>query len=147
MKKFAIVGVIVLIAAVLAILFFPANRLGTVPDAKDFELIAETPRLTYSSNEDIRINANLKNKTWRSYIVSHGSKIISVSYAKSGAEREDTIVPAISTSSYLGPGRSFSSEETIKISEPGKYTVYVDATIRINETPCEYTKSFDINVE
>ena len=127
--------------------FFPINYIGIIPQTSDFELTTEIPRLTYDSGEIIHISATLKNKTLQSYVVSHSFKIISVSYVKSGTDKENTVVPAISKSSYIGPGQSFSTGEKLRISESGQYTIYVDAVIWIADAPYEYTKSFDVLIE
>ena len=89
----------------------------------------------------------LKNLSFNSYRLTHGSNLITVSYVKSGEDRKPSIVPAIGKYSYIGPKHVISSNKTFSIHETGQYTVFVEAFFKINNSQYEYTQSFDILVE
>ena len=146
LKQYMILGFIVVIIFLIFILV-PKNYFGITPKTNDFELKAEISAPKYNSNQEIQVFFTLKNLSFNSYKLTHGSNLITVSYVKSGEDRKSSIVPAIGKYSYIGPKRVISSNKTFSIHETGQYTVFVEAFFKINNSQYEYTQSFDILVE
>jgi len=147
MKKYIIGGFIILFVVCLMILFFPKNYFGKTPKTSEFELEVNTPLSKYNSDQEIYISATLKNCSFTSYVLTHSSDIVTISYAKDGMDREPSIVPAINKSCYIGPKQKMSYDKIISLHEKGRYTIFVDALFRINGLMYEYTQSFEILVE
>lgn len=144
MKKYVIILITLFISISIVVLLLPINYFGTLPQKSDFELNADSLQHTYKTDEEIHIRANLRNKTFHSYVVSHGFKIISITHSKYGMDKDNAIVPAIGKLSYIGPCQSFATEDKVKMNEPGFYTIYIASLFRINDVLYEYNKSFNV---
>lgn len=144
MKKYIIILIALFIAISIVFLLLPINYFGILPQKSDFELNADSLQHTYKTDEEIHIRATLRNKTFHSYVVSHGLKIISISHSKYDMDKDDAIVPAIGKLSYIGPCQSFTAEDKIKMNEPVFYTIYIASLFRINDVLYEYNKSLNV---
>ena len=146
MKKFILSGTVLLFILALSFLFFPAELMGQEPEPAAFGLTVHFPTMPVPVGEQIPVEAVFLNRTMRSYIASHGQNLISVSYTGQGLKKEK-IRQKSSCKSYVLPGQSVSDKTFLTITEPGKYTVYVDAYLEIGEMDYHYNKSYGITVQ
>jgi hypothetical protein len=113
-----------------------------IPDESMFELTVAEVEASYSVNEEITIEASLKNLSKTMFVLSHGEMFPGI-----GLEGETLIVNLILITEELKGQDIIVDTRTFVFEEPGTYPINVSANFEILGKEYVYSTQIEIVVE